>query len=435
MENNNNVKKLEYRAVHITQIIAGIIFLSVGIISLVFYDYGMLVLFFTLPHFFLTGMIPMLFGLLILLRNMLELEKVTLSSDDETLKINVTWNKTVREKTREIKITDIQYTEFKYRETKTKRWLMIITLVFFTIEADYQNAIDLLGHARIAPLLVLFTVLMFIGIVIFTFFPRRFVEIGMKDEIILIPWKNQPPEKVEMLNQILKISSGVKKRNKPLEILFSNILSHLSSFILSLFLIFLAILLMVTPLFMGSFTRVLALTYGMKLLLKTVNRSPYYCSSDKNKLYMGCSLSLTFLQTVEAESDTKITFSPLRFHPFEILCIFYLISQATKYGFRIIWWPNMGFSLIYFLIGIALVVLLFIKWFNPSCVRIIDFEDYSIKIKETEIRSFMEKPSRFFANFKTIRHDKNLMLSLIIFAIFVVGPILYYILGGNFLII
>ena len=74
--------KLEYFSVHITQLLVGLLLLSVGVITVLHFDYGNISFLFAVPHFFLTGLIPTLISLLILIRNFAEAEKISISSDN-----------------------------------------------------------------------------------------------------------------------------------------------------------------------------------------------------------------------------------------------------------------------------------------------------------------------------------------------------------------
>ncbi|MHA1438039.1 MAG: hypothetical protein ACTSPD_10725 [Promethearchaeota archaeon] len=434
-ELNSSEKKqqLNYFAIHKTQIIVGTMFLSVGIISLMFYDYGMLTFFFALPHFFFTGMLPLIFGFIILLRTLIEAEKVSISSNEKIFEIKSTW---IKKKKVDLDIDSIHYFGIKYRETRFKRWMIIFLLNLITIEVLFQNSIDLWGFARIAPLLVLFTIIMFTGITLFVFFPRRYLEIGTSEQSFFILYKSLSNLQMKKLFQLLRINQeDVKNQKKIKEKLIENIKFKFSDFILGIFLIFLTICLMIFPsLFLGSLTRAIALTLGMKLILRVLNGDSYFKIRDKNNhLFLGNSIKLTFLKINKSDQKNSQYFSPERFHILEIICIFYLISQGIKYAFRFIWWDYASFSLIYFLIGITLIVLLFIRWFNPIEINQIKFKDFSIKIKIVETRTFSEKINRFLYNFQSIFRNKNLQLYLIIFSVFIIWSIIYNLFGGNFL--
>jgi hypothetical protein len=152
-----NSSQANYFAIHVAQIITGLIFLSIGIISAIYYDYGLLVFLFAIPQFFGTGLVPTLIALIFLSRAFIEAEKVFVSSNSEKISIRTFW---IKKKKIEVKKADVRYIGLKYRETKTKRWIIVFLLVLFTIVIFYQNTIDLWGFARIVPMLLAGTILM-----------------------------------------------------------------------------------------------------------------------------------------------------------------------------------------------------------------------------------------------------------------------------------
>lgn len=243
-----DLKQVTYFALHLVYIIVIIIFLTVGIITLLYYDYGLLSFLFALPQFILTGAVPILVAFLLIYIAIYEAERVSISSNGETLTVQVSL---IRKRTKQYELSSIKYIGLKYKETKTLRWMIIFVLILITIEILLQNTIDLLGFARIAPILLICTTLMFIGILIFVFFPRRFIEIGTDDETIYIPYKNLSRSETEKLLQILNVSSDILEQQKYTEKLYRNIISQFSNFILSTFLIGIGVVLIATPIFFG----------------------------------------------------------------------------------------------------------------------------------------------------------------------------------------
>ena len=442
MEKSNNIS---YFAIHITHVIVGFLLLSVGIITVLHFDYGNISFLFAVPQFFLTGLVPTLIALLILFRVLTEAEKVSISSKNNTLELNGSW---IRKKNRKLKISSIQYIGLKYRETRMKRWIITAVLVVFTIEVHWQNAIDLWGYARIAPILLLCAIILSFAIVLFVFFPRRFIEIGTNEETILIPYRNLSKTKTQQLLEVLNISPDNINREKTIGIITNNIVDGLFSFIFSIFLLIFGIILTITPvIFYGSFTRSIGIILGMKLLLRVINGSPFYYKTENDEIYIGRSIQFTFIKTSKAEVDQRISFSPLRFHYFEIACYIYLIFQATRYSFRNIWYGYTDFSPLYFIIGIVLISLIFIRWFNPLTINKINFKEYSINIrvaKSFELAGkgrlstkeiLTKKMGNFISDFKPFKNDKSLVISFILFILFLIFPWIYILFGGNFIII
>ena len=118
-----------------------------------------------------------------------------------------------------------------------------------------------------------------------------------------------------------------------------------------------------------------------KLLLRVLNGDPFYFKASDDNLYIGRSLRLTFIKTIDAEVEQQKCFSPLRYHILEIFCFIYLIFQAIRYSFRNLWYNYMTFSILYFIIGITLIGLIFIRWFNPISINRVQFKEYSINIR------------------------------------------------------
>lgn len=403
---------------------------------LIFFDYGMLVLFFALPQFVLTGAVPILLAVLLLVRNIFHAENVSLSSDHNSLTLKTSWiYKRFKQQVVKLDNASIKYIALKYKETKTKRWLIIAVLMLITIEIFLQNAIDLWGFARIAPLLVIGTILMFLGIVLFTFGPRRFLEVGTNEESIFVPFKNLSKEKTQALLTILHLPANIGDKKSYIKEIYKNIHAQLSDFVLGVYLIIIGLIFSFTTLFYGSFTRIVAIIFGMKLILRVLNGEPIFTTSAEKDLFIGCSPKLTFLKTTESDIERNKSFSPLRFHPLEILCIAYIISQAIKYAFRFVWWPYACFNISYFLIGITLIGLLFVRWFNPYEMYTIKFKEFSIKLRVSEIKPILQRFVKFFANFNQIKTNNSLIISIVLFLMFLIWPIFYYLFGGNFLII
>ena len=449
-ETNNSLKTkdsdhLDYFAIHFTHIIVGLLLLSVGVITLIHYDYGIINFLFAVPHFFLTGLIPTLLSLLLLFRVFTEAEKVSISSSKTTLNLNGKW---IKRKSLRYDFSSIQYVGLKYRETRFKRWSIVALLVLLTIEVHWQNAMDLLGHARIAPILFICTVLLSIAIVLFVSFPRRFIEIGTNDNTILIPYRILSKDKQIQLLNLLKLSPDHFYRDKSITILYNNILDGFSSFLMGVFLMGFGIVLALTPaIFYGSFTRTIAIVLGMKLILRVLNGDPFYFKSNEKNLYIGRSLRLTFIKTVDATTKVKTCFSPLRYHFLEIACFIYLIFQSIRYSFRNIWYPYMTFSVLYFIIGMIIIGFIFIRWITPINMHQIQFDEYSIKIRNMDPYNqaqggrvslklvIINKIKSFISNLKNMKENRLQVISLGIFVLFIIWPIIYILFGGNFLII
>ena len=432
-------KKVEYFTIHIFQIISGLIFLSIGILSLIYYDYGLLSFLFALPQFFLTGLIPLLIGILIIFRGFFEAEKVKIISNQDKLQIEVKRKiNIVKFETIEIDKSSLKYTALRYRETKAKRWIIIFILVLFTIEVDFQNAVDLYGNARIAPMLVLWTIMSFAGIIIFTFTPRRFLEIANHEETLFIPYKNLSKQKLSTLLEILNINSSILRTEKVTKRIIHNLKVQFTDLLLGVYLLFLGILLMMTPtIYLGAFTRTIVIVYAMKLILRIINGDPYFTKSmDNENLFFGDSPRLTFVNaSSKARRTTSKTYKISRFHPFEIVCIVYLVYQAILYGLRHLWWKYAEFSITYFTISIILFCLLIFRWFKPIVLTIIDYDNFKLNIRESESLSIGEQFKQRITNFKKLKTDRSLQVSLILFIIFLIWPVLYIIYGGNFLLI
>lgn len=437
--------KLEYFAIHFIQLLVGFLLLSVGVITGLYYDYGNLSFLFAIPQFFLTGLVPTIFALLILIRVFLEAERIAISSDDEIIYLK---GRRIKKQTLKFDLGSIQYYGIKYRETRYKRWIIITILVLFTIEVHLQNAIDLWGYARIAPILLICTIILTLAIVLFVSFPRKFIEIGTNDERILIPLQRLSKLRTQKLLKILKVEPDLLKREGLMKNLYRNIIDGFSTFITAIFLLLFGIILSFNSgLFFGSFSRAILIVLGMKLLLRVFNGDPYYFKNSEASIYIGRSLHLTFIKTFDGEEKQQKCFSPLRYNPLEIACFIYLLFQAMRYSFRNLWYVYMSFSIVYFLIGMTIVGLIFIRWFSPINISKVNFKDYSINIKMAQpfdqkdgARSslkhiFNQRIKDYIVNFKDAKENKAIIVSLIIFLIFLVFPIIYILIGGNFILL
>lgn len=437
--------KLDYFAIHFVQLLVGFLLLSVGVITVLYYDYGNLSFLFAIPQFFLTGLVPTIFALLILMRVFLEAERIAISSDEKIIYLK---GRRLKKQALKFDLASIQYYGIKYRETRYKRWIIITILVLFTIEVHWQNAMDLWGYARIAPILFICTIILTIAIVLFVSFPRKFIEIGTDDERILVPLQRLSKLKTQKLLKILKVEPYLLKREDLLKILYMNIIDGFSTFITATFLLIFGIILCLYPgLFFGSFSRTILVVLGIKLLLRVLNGDPYYFKNSEDSIYIGRSLHLTFIKTLNGEEKQQRCFSPLRYNPLEIACFIYLLFQAIRYSFRNLWYVYMSFSIVYFLIGMMIIGLIFIRWFSPISITKVNFKDYSINIKvaqpfdqKGEGRSslkdiFNQRIKDYIANLKDVKENKAMIVSLIMFVIFLVFPIIYIIIGGNFILL
>lgn len=182
-------------------------------------------------------------------------------------------------------------------------------------------------------------------------------------------------------------------------------------------------------------TRSLCLLYGIKLLQRILIANHSYILTESEGFYIGTAPKLTFLSTTTAEYEEYRSFSFLRYNILEIICLAYLLSQSIKYGFRVFWWPYAGLDWRYFLIGSILISLLFIRWFNPRLFMLINYEGFSMKIVKKMSIYLSQKPKSFLNHFSLLKTNKDLKISLFVFLIFILAPILYYFLGGNFLLI
>lgn len=424
----NGADQVSYFAIHITHIIVGAIFFGLGVYMAIYWDYGLLVFLFAIPQFLATGLIPTLISLLLLYRAFVEAENVTISSSGEKLSVKTSW---IRKKSVQYDFNDIKYVSLRYRETRAKRWLIAFMLLLFTIYGFYQNAVDLFGYARLAPALVIGTIIMTVGTLIFIAFPRRFLVIGTNEETVLIPYRNQPREITLKMLEILKVDLKTIEEQKSSDILLDNIKSNILDFILGIFLITFGILLLTMPIYYGYFVELICLSFGLKLLSRIFNGEPYYDISSQDNLYLGRSpFRLTFIKAYKPDIERIKSVSPLRFHPLEILCVFFLTSQAFKYGFRNIWWPYAGINVFYLIIGIAMIALLLIRWVNPYSIICIKFEKFSIDLREQT--SFKRD---FVSNLKSSVSTRDFLISLVVFASFIIVPAIYFVIGGDFHII
>lgn len=435
-------RAIRYFTTPLAYIVVSALFLMVGIFSLLFFDYGKINFLFPFDHFLFTGVVPIFIALCLQIVVILDSQRVLISSNGKQITVQT---KLIRTRTVEYECSNIKYIGLRFKETKTLKWIFIFTLILTIVEILIPNTIDLYNTARIAPILLIFTILLSLGTIIFIFSPRRFLEIGTNDEIVLIPYQNlSSSQRVELLN-VLGINKTHLQQENFSKRLVKNITSQLLNFTLGCFLFLVGIIFVSTPLFFGAFTRVIMLSLGLKFISKVFNNEFFNSSPYDQNLFVGESVRLTFLQTRGSNLRYKKFYAPLKWHPLELTCFIYLKLQAIRYSFRNIWWSYMNFSVIYFLIGFILLILIFIEWFSPKYFFNIGFHEFSIELKtlihtsNTSGYNFTSpirgKVKIFFNNFKSIANNQNLAFSIILFLVMILWPVFYSVFGGNFFVI
>ncbi|MGV9199630.1 MAG: hypothetical protein ACOC44_09980 [Promethearchaeia archaeon] len=85
--------------------------------------------------------------------------------------------------------------------------------------------------------------------------------------------------------------------------------------------------------------------------------------------------------------------------------------------------------------SLILLVLLFFRWFKPITAEKFQFNDDTIEIYQQQSGNFIDTTRSIVNGFKDLVHLKDLLISLVLFIVFLVGPVLYAAFGGNFLLL
>jgi hypothetical protein len=157
--------------------------------------------------------------------------------------------------------------------------------------------------------------------------------------------------------------------------------------------------------------------------------------------FRGCAVGLVAKRILGGNARTERVIGAMSIHPLEMACYFYLMAQAVKYGFRFAIWPYLGFNAGYFLLGLLVLAVIFIRWFGVADRCVVDFgtfsESFTIAPEPRPDGSpwpgvkvyVQEKVMRLASAFLLLRGNKRLAWSWIVFLLFLLVPILYYTIG------
>ena len=429
---------INYLAFHAGQLIAGIPLLVVGITGLFFYNSGLLLFLFPFPPWIFTSLIPLSVSLVFILRTVIMMEKVSISDAGETLTITTTrlWKNIAT-----VKKSEIRYFGFTFIESKFMRWSVIFILFILSCDVFFKIGMELLGFARIASFLIFCFILTVAGIVIYIAFPRKFIELGKDKEVLFIPlprWSGRDSRRDQILKFLgtdEKFIASPGERN-PFRVLFD---SNLFPAIFGALLITIAVLLMVHPdLYFGEFTVPIYFTLGAKLMAHSFQGNKKSIKLDDDASFLGCSSSLLFKKFSGAKLDETVEITASRIHVLEMVCYFYLISQAVKYGFRFAWWSYANFNLAYFTLSIIISCFIFVYWFGPAKIMTAKFENFSISFKidfnqmapdaprQRPGLQAIQKMKNFKNSLASLRKNRKSTWTWIVFLLFVLLSILYY---------
>lgn len=427
-----------YFAFHWGQFISGLFLLITGITGFFFYNEGLLNFLFSLPPFIWTGLVPLILSVVFISRTFIMMEQVYLTSDHGIIQVQTKriWKNKVKYEKKAIKFVGIRYSGSKF-----KRWAIIMMMLLVAYEVYYKNGIDLLGYASIGPYLIFCFFMTISAILCYACIQRRFIEIGTDNETRFIPLPSLriEPSKMRKLLNILNIDDdsvidlsntfAIKKLLK----------ENIFYLILGTFFIAIATCLMIFPLFyLGDFTVPLSLALGMKILLRVFQGNKKYAKMNDGTLYKANSVEIVFKKVANADCKERQVIGATRIHALEMIACFYLISQGIKYGFRFAWWAYASFNGVYFAVGVAIILLIFVRWFVPITLIDIDFGTFSISIKvhagkdddrmshAGAIEVIRHKINHFMSAFTIMKKNRKQLAIGLIFVILLLVPIFYY---------
>ncbi|MHA1683748.1 MAG: hypothetical protein ACTSUE_22610 [Promethearchaeota archaeon] len=371
-------KPVTYFAFHKSQFVAGLLLLLVGFMGLIFLYRGLIFFCFAFPPFIWMGLVPMIFGIIFTIRSFLSAEKI------EVIHSNGKWSFNSSQgfgKAFSINQEEILYMRTIFRESKVMRWFAALVLFEIAFEVHYENGIDLWGHAIIAPILIISFILTSLATTIFLLAPREYIEIGTTSHSYYIPLPNMK-NAVNLRQQVLdslgfgktKGASNIERKTRG----FSWIVKHepLSLLMGTTFIALAVALSVCDSFFLGDFTTTIITVLGLKHVARLITRSKY----------INCT-SFVANGGIE-ESNIRVNFT--RIHFLELASYGYVLYHLIRQGFRPIWWPYAGFSMVYLLACLGFVALILLHVTLPVKVIKVKFGNFSVVFKGSFPGGFKE---------------------------------------------
>ncbi len=429
---------ISYLALHLGQLVAGLLLLVVGVAGFIVRPGGLIYLILPLPTYIWVSLVPLAMATLFIFRALVMAEWVTLAWEGDVLKVEARRLWVVRAS---IRRHDIRYVAIRHLESKVMRWLATFVLLLVSYEVHFTNGIDLLGHASVAPFLLLCFAIVCAALAIHVATPRHTVEIGTDSEsrFIPLPARGSKGREIADVARLLGFHddtiSGITRKGNALVVLQN------SAFPLATGLAFILIAVALAAnrsWYFGDFAVPVFALLGAKWLADALLGDKKLVGGGRADEFRGYTGKFVARQVLGGEARADRAPGITRVHPIEMACYFYLMAQAVKQGFRFALWPHFGFHSAYFVLGLIVLAVIFFKWFGLVGIHVVDFgkvsvafeivrgKDAGLQLRSGVKRYVAERARSIAASFVVVRGNKKLLWTWILFVLFLLVPILYY---------
>ncbi|MEX2682613.1 MAG: hypothetical protein Q6373_013515, partial [Candidatus Sigynarchaeota archaeon] len=175
---------IAYFTMHWGQLVAGLLLLLVGIAGFIVHPGGLIYFILPLPSYIWVSLVPLVAAIVLIIRALVMADRVTLAWEGDVLRVETRRLWVVHTNIRK---EDIRYIDIRHLESKVLRWIAAFMLLLTSHEIHFKNGIDLLGHADIAPFLLLCFAIVCIALVVYIATPRHFLEIGTDRDAYFVP--------------------------------------------------------------------------------------------------------------------------------------------------------------------------------------------------------------------------------------------------------
>ncbi len=432
---------ISYLALHQGQLIAGLLLLVVGITGFYFYPGGLIYFILPLPTYLWVSLVPLIVASVFIVRSLVMMERVSLSREGDVLQVET---RRLLSRRASFSSKDVRYIEIRHLESKVLRWAATSALFVTSYEIHFKNGADLLGHAGSAPFLLFCFVVVSVALAIYVATPRKFVEIGTDREATFIPLPvtGQGAHAMVDIARLLGFHEqaiGGLKGVHPARLVLEDGLFPLVSGVA--FILVGVGLAASASWFFGDIAVPVLVLLGAKWVKDSLLGGKKFVKAGGPGEFRGCAVGLVAKRIQGGNARIEQTIGATSIHPLEMACYFYLMAQAVKYGFRFALWPYLGFNAGYFLLGLLVLVVIFIRWFGVADRCTVDFGTFSMSFDVVPAlsldqctrkglnRYLREKVMIFATAFSILKGNKQLAWTWIIFLLFLLAPILYYIIS------
>ncbi|MBD3350448.1 MAG: hypothetical protein GF364_03080 [Candidatus Lokiarchaeota archaeon] len=422
---------ISYISCNYLKLIAGLILISVLVISLLCGDQGLIFFIYSLPTTIWAGAIPGIIGIILIIHSLLQIELIHVEKMDGIVKL---YSKALVKQEFKIIPSEIQYIMIKKHESNPWRWLAVLLLLFNITEAHIRNGLDLIGKTDAAILLLAGGILSIIALVFFLVSRLNFIEIGGNGETyqFYLPKEmnqmNNASAIFEMLGYTLprnmnrnRISIENTKnifQENPVEICLSILLLAIGT-----------IQTFSTNFFIGEFMKSISITIGLKILCDLSNQLNYVQIESPNNGINKAELGLPQSKSIDGlvlvsergreNEKYNTTNSIAKLGLLEWVLYFYICAQSIKYAFNFIWSSELAFFIDYTIIGIVLSVLVILFVVLPRSYITLHLTTHELVEPKNTRRTSKSKKLQIHYTLKVI----------LIISIFTIIPVMIYCLG------